>query len=161
MDAKTVLEKTPFFADILIDDDIAALAAAAKRHDYDKDSIIVREHDSGESLFIVVHGAVTVSTRDSGAARRVTTLHDGAIVGEMSLLTGAARAATVTALRPTVTLEIDKAGLAPILARSPDLADRFATMVDARKEELEDLHGTHWFPSAGALAARIRSFFAG
>lgn len=160
MDAGDILKRTAFFADVLGEGDIGALAMSAQRSDYDQGSVLIREGDPGESLFIVVRGAVRVATRDSGADRRVTTLHDGEIVGEMSLLTGARRSATVTALRPTVTLEINKSGLAPILSQSPDLADQFAQMVAERKAELDEVHGSaDWLPSAGTVANRIRAFF--
>jgi len=77
----------------------------------------------------------------------VATLHDGEIIGEMSLLTRAPRTATVAALRPTVTLEIGKPAVVPLLAKSPELAERFA---DWLRRDF----------TASEITERIRRFFA-
>jgi CRP-like cAMP-binding protein len=114
-------------------------------------------------MFVIVSGAVDVAIRDGGKDRRVATLGDGDVVGEMSLLTGARRTATVTALKPTVTLEINREALAPILKASPELAIHFSAMVLRRSAELEDLYGQpNWLPAGGAandIVERIRRFF--
>lgn len=162
-DARGILEKTPFFADVLDASALDVLAEAAVHEEFDQGSVLIREREPGESLFVIAQGAVTVAVHDGGSDRRVATLHDGAIVGEISLLTGARRSATVTALRPTVTLEIAKPALQPILENSPALADLFAHTIERRKAELEALYGpASWMRhglSASELAARIRRFF--
>jgi CRP-like cAMP-binding protein len=71
----------------------------------------------------------------------IAELYAGDIVGEMSLLTGAPRSATVTAVEPVEAVEFDHAALAPILAGSSGLVDRFAEMLRQRQKELEHLHG--------------------
>jgi CRP-like cAMP-binding protein len=164
MDAGAVLKGTSFFADVLDDASLDRLAKSAKPAEYDRGSVLIRESDPGDSLFVIVHGSVTVTIHERGADRRVATLRDGDIVGEMSLLTGAPRSATVTALRPTLTLEVAKPALEPLLVRSPELADHFAEMIEKRQAELHALHGPlHWLRPGVAtaeIATRIRHFFA-
>ena len=65
----------------------------------------------------------------------------GDIVGEMSLLTGARRSATVTAATPLEMIEVSKEALAHVLAGAPDLVDRFAAMIHRRQMALDRLAG--------------------
>mgnify|MGYP001205419037 CR=1 FL=1 len=157
-----VLKGIPFFAEVLDEAALDQLAEAATRTEFDHGTVLIREGDPGESLFVIVQGAVGVAIRDGGD-RRVTTLRDGDVVGEMSLLTGAARSATVTALRPTVALEISREALAPILAASPELSIKFAAMVLKRNAELDNLFGpANWLRTGGVasdITERIRRFF--
>ena len=116
MSDRDVLGTIPFFAEVLDDRSLDALVAGAMRVEYDRGATILSENDPGESMFVIISGAVTVSIHNGGRDLSVATLHDGDIIGEMSLLTGAPRTATVSALRPTVALEIAKPALAPLLA---------------------------------------------
>ncbi|MGH6991035.1 MAG: cyclic nucleotide-binding domain-containing protein, partial [Stellaceae bacterium] len=84
-------------------------------------AVIVTEGDPGASLFIVVSGLLDVMKRtESGEARKVALLAPGQVFGEWSLLTGAARSATVIAAADTGLLEITKQELEPILSRHPE-----------------------------------------
>ena len=163
MDNQAVLANTPFFSEILGRDTLTSLAATASRREFDQGEALMREGETGESLFVIVRGAVTVTIHESGMDRRVASLHDGDVVGEMSLLTGAKRTATVSALKPTIALEITKSDLQPILDSNIELALQFAEIVDRRKSELDELHGpTNWLvPGAPVsdLAERIVAFF--
>jgi CRP-like cAMP-binding protein len=158
-----LLKRIPFFAEVLDEAALDQLAKAATRSEFDHGTVLIREGDPGESMFVIVRGALGVAIRDGGKDRRVATLHDDEIVGEMSLLTGAPRAATVTALRPTETLEITRDALKPILDASPELAIKFSAMVLRRSAELDDLYGQpNWLRTTGVasdLTERIRRFF--
>ena len=103
----------------------------ARRVDYDRGSTLMREGDSDDSLVVIAEGDVNVSV--AGRPETVATLGEGDIVGEMSLLTGAPRSATVTVVRPVVALEIGKADLEPLLIMSPSLFERFAAVVEKRR----------------------------
>ena len=87
-------------------------------------------------------------------------------VGEMSLLTGEPRTATVTARGKVVALETPKTALQPILAKAPHLCHQFATMVRDRQAELAQLHEDYarW-NSLGSdpaeVAARMTAFYSG
>lgn len=93
----------------------------------------------------------------------MATLGPGSVVGEMSLLTGAPRSATVVALMPVVAYRIGKEQLQPILDRSPSLYDRFAGMVEKRKAEIERVYGPGagklYLSSRAQLVAAMRGFF--
>lgn len=163
MDARRFLGSVSFFADTLTADELDALAVGARDVQFDRGATIIREHDAGDSLFVVVQGAVAVSIRDAGMDRSVATLRDGEIFGEMSLLTGAARAATVLAQTPVIALEVDHSALRPLLSAEPLLSERFATMLEKRRVELDQLYGPGLWPFLGRksrdFALSIRSYF--
>ncbi len=68
-------------------------------------------------MFVVVSGKMNVTVTDEKAP--VAELGPGDIFGEMSLLTGARRSATVTAAEAVEALEVNKEALAYVLSRSP------------------------------------------
>ena len=113
-------------------------------------------------MFILESGEVAVTVSDE--AEPVARLFVGDVVGEMSLLTGAPRSATVTAVEPVMAVEIDHGALAPILATAPMLADRFAAeILQRRQKELQDLHGgAAWgvlLPADAELSGLIQAFY--
>ena len=83
--------------------------------------------------------------------------------GEMSLLAGASRSATVVAAEPVTAYRVAKAQLEPILNRSPSLYDRFAAMAEKRNAELERIYGTGigklYFVSRAQFVEVMRAFF--
>lgn len=165
MDTREFLGTVPFFAGVLNGTELDALAAAARHVEFDQGSALIRERDLGDSMFAIMQGTVTVSIHDSGKDRLVATLHAGDLVGEMSLLTGAPRAATVAAQSPVVAVEIGRGAIEPLLTAEPALFDRFAAMLEKRQVELDKLYGKGmWFfygPPRANLAQVIRTYFAG
>lgn len=92
---------------------------------------VVRQGDPGSSLFIVMQGELKVSID----GEQVGTLAGGEIFGEMSLLTGENRKATVTAATEAHLVEILKEDIEPVIRSSPDLLDRLSAVL-ARREEV-------------------------
>jgi CRP-like cAMP-binding protein len=161
MDANALLVKVPFFAEVLPAADLEALALAAWRSEYDRDAVLMREGEPGDSLVVIASGSVSVTV--GGRSQTVATLGPGDIVGEMSLLAGAPRSATVVALRPVIAYRIGKDQLQTILDHSPSLYERFAEMVEKRKAELADIYGPGleklYFASRAQLVSAMRTFF--
>jgi CRP-like cAMP-binding protein len=163
MDTREFLATVPFFAEALDAGELDALARDTRQSEFDRGAVIVREHDLGDSMFAILRGTAEVSTRSGRSSNHVATLRDGDIFGEMSLLTGARRSATVTAVTPVVALEIAHLALEPLLAASFTLYDRFAEMLDLRRIELDRIHGDGFWNLYGLprdqIAPAIRSFF--
>jgi CRP-like cAMP-binding protein len=103
--------------------------------------------------------------RTPSGDKRVATLGAGDMVGEMSLMTGARRSATVTTLKPVTAVEIGKVALAAMIVRLPDLVQRFAGVMEQRQAELARIRDGHgWYGgglSRAELAARMTAFYAG
>jgi CRP-like cAMP-binding protein len=74
-------------------------------------SVVVAEGDPGASFFVVASGEVRVTKQKGDAAIELARLHEGAIFGEMALVSSAPRSATVTAVKDTDLLEFDKEAL--------------------------------------------------
>ncbi len=141
------------------------LAAGASERRFGPEEIVVREGEGGASMFLVQSGRVAVSLNDaSGSSCRITILEPGSAFGEISLLTGEPRTATVRALTETRLVEIGKETLAPILEENPRLVEALeATMRERRRgaaEFLEAARGAASEPAERvALAPRIARFF--
>ena len=163
MDAREVIAANPFFTEALAEAEIATLARRALSRDFGHGLELIREDDSGSSLFIIVTGQVDVLVGSNHGGKRVARLGPGAIVGEMSLMTGARRSATVVAATDVRALEVTKPGLAPILAASPELVDRFAAVLKKRQAELDRAYEARRFSllDQSGFADLIRGFFGG
>jgi CRP-like cAMP-binding protein len=166
MTPREVLEKTPFFAGVMSAADLDRLAAKLQVKSFLRGACIVRQGEMGASMFIVVDGKVNVTVHLRAGEERVATLGPGNIVGEMSLLTGARRSATVTATRAVNALEIAKPALEEFLVDAPVLIGRFAEMVEQRRAEIEHLHHLDDREnsvglSRAEIAARMTAFYTG
>jgi len=164
VDAREVLSSVPFFAEILSPSELDALASATRVVEFDEGSPLIGEGDPSDAMYVLGRGSVSVSIKNKGEDRLVATLGAGEIVGEMSLLTGAPRAATVVANEPVVGIEIDRSALRPLFKAEPTLFDRFADMLEKRQSELDKLYSSRFWsaysPPRTNLATVIRTYFA-
>jgi CRP-like cAMP-binding protein len=138
MDPRELLGMIAFFSEALNGDEIFALASGAERRTFAAGQDLVREGEPGESMFVLESGQVAVKIGNEAIAD----LFAGDFIGEMSLLTGAPRNATVTAVEPVAAYEIRKQVLAPVLAESPTLVDRLAETMEKRQIELDRAYGS-------------------
>jgi len=107
---------------------------------FEPGEIIVSEHEPGSSLFVVAAGSVRVYVRDAGASnRQVRTLEEGEFFGEISLLSGKARTATITAATPTEILELDRETLDTIVVQHPQVPKIIRDVSAARAMSAEEV----------------------
>ncbi|HMN86137.1 MAG TPA: cyclic nucleotide-binding domain-containing protein [Bauldia sp.] len=166
MDALKALGSAGFFRDVLDASALERLAGAARPVTFAKGAPLMRQGEIGASLFLIESGKVAVSVHEPGGARKLARLGPGDIVGEMSLLTGARRSATVTAEGKVAAFEIGKLAMEPILAAAPGLVDRFAAMMEQRQGELARQHSdlARWNAvglGRAEIAARMTAFYSG
>ncbi len=124
---------------------------------------IVRQGAAGESMFVILQGHVEVSARNGdGPATRLATLKSGDYFGEMSLMTGSPRTATVTSLEETRVLEISKDSFGRIIAARPDLVETLGTALQSRMadRDLALANAKKETTESGDVFRRIRQFFA-
>ncbi len=152
------LARLDIFA-MLDEDQRAALAAGRERVYADRETI-VRQGDTGRSMFVILDGEVRI-TVDPGH-REVARLGRGAYFGEMSLLTGDPRSATVAALGDCTVLEIADRDLRPLAEARPAIIERLGEVALARRKGLEATRDSLVIAGPGettvSLAARIRRF---
>ena len=114
-------------------DDVRALAVGARPLLLGPTQRIVVEGREGTSLFLVGDGQVEVRVRnDDGTDRLVDTMGRGEVVGEMALLTGEKRTATVRSVAETVVYEIGREQYEPLLRAHPDWLEELAALMAAR-----------------------------
>jgi small-conductance mechanosensitive channel len=153
------LALNPLFSDLEAPE-TTALARQAHCVRFGPGELIVREGDPGESLYQLIRGRVEVLKRQaSGAAVRVAQLSPGDIFGEMSLLTGSPRSATVVAREECLLLEVAQAHLAPLLQDNPALMNQLAHLVTARRSQLEGLSRERVKAQENQLLRRMQQLF--
>jgi small-conductance mechanosensitive channel/CRP-like cAMP-binding protein len=141
------------------------IAAGAAERRYAPDEIIVREGDGTSSMFVIATGRAGVSIHGvGGESRKLAILEPGKAFGEISLLTGERRTATVRALEESIVVEIDKATLEPILRESPELCHSFERVIGERRKGAADSFEASRdelgrLPQRVPLAERISRFF--
>lgn len=150
-------------------EDELRLAAAAFRHvHYSRGERVLDEGDAGDSFFVIDHGEVEVSKRVGAASHNLAWLRAGQFFGEMALLTGESRTATVTAASDVDLFTIDKAGFESILVTNPAVAEDISMILAARRDALSQVADAAHPPSESALAtqaaqarilAAIRNYF--
>lgn len=94
---------------------------------------IVRQGHEGHSMFIIHRGSVKAQITEDGKTRTLGTLRAGDFFGEISLLTGAPRSASVVADEETEVLKISNLCLKPILEANPELVSSFSRLVEERR----------------------------
>ncbi len=129
---------------------------------------IIGQGDEGESMFVLVAGEARVLTESHGATAPVALLRAGDCFGEMSLLTGEKRSATVVAGRDCEVVEIDKPSLAAVLKEQPELLATLSDLLARRRLENEGRlaenagrHGTQAKHEeyATTFFTKLKSFF--
>ncbi len=130
------LNGVPIFTP-LTEDETGKLAGSAKTRIYAAGERIVRMGQEGHSMFVIVRGKVHVEITENGREKIINTLAENDFFGEMSLLTGQERTATVVADEETEVLSIEKKALKPILEKNPQLVEMISEIIYQRKLGLE------------------------
>jgi hypothetical protein len=99
---------------------------------FDPGDIIVAQGEAGDSIFILTSGIAKAFVRQPGGVKKVRTLHDGDFFGEISLLHGGERTATVTAATRCELLELDRPTLDVIAAAHPRVREVLQRFADER-----------------------------
>ncbi len=114
------------------------LAAGAAERRYAAGERIVRQGDTGSEFFIVVSGNVRVTVRrEGGRAVDLGTFGPGFFFGEMSLLTGEPRRATITATEDVDVVVVGKDGFREIIAAHPKIANKLSSAIEKRRADIE------------------------
>ena len=113
-----IVAKVPFFLTIGAAT-IAEVARLLRPRDYPAGAVIVRRGEAGDCMYFIASGEVEVELEPGCEALR---LQAGEFFGEIALLTGAARTATVVAAQACTLLRLDVVDFRELMGRQPDLA---------------------------------------
>jgi CRP-like cAMP-binding protein len=155
---RTVLAKAPLFAEVLDDRLVHTLAAKSRPAVFPEGATLMAEGDFGATMFVIAQGQVAVTVADKrGDEHDVAHVGAGGIVGEMSLMTGMRRNASVTALTEVSAIEITKVALEDVLSMAPELIDSFGASLSRRQAERDRV--AHDAESEATIVQQIRKFF--
>lgn len=128
-----------------------------------KNEPIVVQDEQGEELYVITHGSVRVVLENDGKATHLANLGPTDFFGEMSLLTGEPRAASIYANEETELIVVGHSALRVVLEKNPAAVDAIAPAIAKRQAELSEqlLSATTNYPPEpqNQLRERIRDFF--
>ncbi|MEI6305425.1 MAG: cyclic nucleotide-binding domain-containing protein, partial [Deltaproteobacteria bacterium] len=127
------LRQTELFA-MLEESVITLLAEQLPFRVFGPGEIVVHQGDSGSSLFMVLKGSLEVSVDGVG----VGSISEDSFFGEMSLLTGEPRMASVHAEREVWLAEVTKILIEPLLRTNPELMEMLSSILARREQSNSD-----------------------
>ncbi|MFO0549595.1 MAG: mechanosensitive ion channel family protein [Polyangiaceae bacterium] len=163
---RKVLASVDLFRD-LPEADRDRLADSLHFAPFAKGEVLTRQGAQAHWLYVVCEGECSVRVNVDGIEREVAKLGAGDFFGEMSLLTGASRSATVVATTYVECWRLDRTAFSELLKRRPEVADDVAKILAERQVELEmvkdqigaSARDTRVELRKRDLGAKIRAFF--
>jgi small-conductance mechanosensitive channel/CRP-like cAMP-binding protein len=137
-EALSILREEPLFG-CLSDEQINHLVKQARLNYFGRGEPVIEEGAAGDSMFVLLRGAANVSVSKNGSTIQVATLGAGDCFGEMSLLTGEPRSATVRADGDCYVMEIGKPVMAEVLRGAPGCLEQLSELLAQRKMETEGI----------------------
>jgi len=115
---------SPLFQNFSVDEMVAVIQGL-NLLSFARGDVILREGQPGDRLYMLTSGMVRAFRKDKASGRqlRVADLKEGAFFGEVSILTGGPRTATVAALTPCELLELDRPTLDSICETHPHVLE--------------------------------------
>src|SRR2546422_4916571 len=152
----------------LTDKERRSLAARLRVAPFVRGEAMTRQGAAAHWLYIITRGDAEVRVSvDGNLSERIATLHQGDFFGEMGMMTGDPRAATVIALSEVECYRVDKEAFHDIMHSRPEIAEdmsevlaRRRVQLDAVREDLnEEAKRARLRQHQGDLLHRIRHFF--
>jgi CRP-like cAMP-binding protein len=154
---------------MLPEEALIRIVGAYQRHLYGEPELIVRQGDPGSSMFVILSGRVAVLlNQPDGPPKKMAELKAGDSFGEMALMLGEGRNASVQALSQVILAEIPKEAMQPVLQNHPECTELLARQAfdfQARNEAYLSGVANQAVPTAtkesliGAINTRIRRYF--
>lgn len=96
--------------------------------------IIVSEGEAGDYFYIIIRGTARVSHKLGGSTINIALMHSGDYFGEWSVITGAPRAATVSAMNRVDMLRIERSAMLAFIQQQPEVGERIDLVAHNRRE---------------------------
>ena len=143
------------------------LAKSVQTRTYLPQEAIVRQGDPGDEFFIVTTGEAEVLIDSNGKPMQVATLKEGQFFGEMALLTGEPRSATVRAVTQMSVLVVSKPAMSRLFSAEPALIEQISAILADRQYRTSAKREAAGHGAADeetkkktkTLGSRIRKFF--
>jgi CRP/FNR family cyclic AMP-dependent transcriptional regulator len=149
-----LLADVPLFADVRRDT-LEALAARLRRRRFRRGDRLMQQDEPAHVLYVLTAGSVKVSRMTEDGDELVLGLAGaGACIGEVAVLDGGPRSATVTALEPTEALALDRDQLLTALQQDPQLALTLIATLARRLRSADARLEDAYFSDLGTRLAR-------
>ena len=138
----------------------AELARHARFVEYGPGEPVVRQGEPGDTFYLVAHGHLAV--RASGREQEIARLSRGDFFGELALLTGEPRSASVIAVERAALLAIERDAFAQLFAADEAMMEQLAHVIAGRKAQLAtalEKVSAETVHEEQSLLARIRRIF--
>lgn len=166
-EAFSILRGEPLF-ECLSKDQLSQMVNQARLKLFGRGEPVIEEGAAGDSMFVMLRGAANVFVSKNGSKIQVATLSAGECFGEMSLLTGEPRSATVRADGDCYVMEIGKPAMAELLSGAPGCMEQLSQLLAKRRMETEgilkeakstDEHALTERQYTANFLQRLRTFF--
>ena len=138
-----ILAEVPLFT-AMSAEQCRAIAAGARVLSFATGEQLIRQNDEGDSLYIIMRGEAKVELLDEhGHIVPLGTRAKGDFIGEMSLLTGAARTATISATSDVEAIEVEADTFRANIADDPDILVRLTEALEQRQSNVESKLAEH------------------
>jgi small-conductance mechanosensitive channel/CRP-like cAMP-binding protein len=159
------LRRVDLFAS-LTDAELKALAERLQYSPFARGEVMTRQGAVAHWLYVITAGEAEVYLESDGRRQRLNTLSAGSFFGEMGLMTGAPRAATVVATTSVECYRLDKAAFQEIVQLRPGMVEEIAQVLAARRVALDAAQqgmtrteGARTAHDQVELLDRVRRFF--
>jgi signal transduction histidine kinase len=153
--SQALLRQLPLFAQ-LSDADLALLEKASRQLSPTAGEVLMLEGSPGGSLYVIIEGEFEITKRTGPGEMIIAVRGPGEVIGEMSLLDGSPRTATVRSLGPSRLLEIDQGAFHRLLESSPTATLSILHTITSRLRHTESmLRQSETLAALGTLAAGL------
>jgi small-conductance mechanosensitive channel/CRP-like cAMP-binding protein len=161
-DLVAALRQVDFLAG-LGEEELETLVPNLFEAEFGRGETICREGEAGDTFYVVRSGVVEILARGTkGEQTHVRDLQAPAFFGEMSLLTGEPRSATVRAKTDTWVLVVEREGFENLFKARPSIAEAISHTLAARQSELRERRAAAVDTAEGrskTLLAKMRTIF--
>jgi len=123
----------------LTEEERRELAAKLKVAPFVRGEPLTKQGAEAHWLYIIIEGKAEVYVTVDGKSEKVASIGEGDFFGEMGMMTGQPRRATVTAATDVVCYRLDKGALQEIVNRRPEIAEDISHVLARRSVELESV----------------------
>jgi small-conductance mechanosensitive channel len=151
----------------LTTEELRELATRLKVAPFVRGEVLTKQGAEAHWLYIVIKGSAEVHITVNGNTENVGSISEGEFFGEMGMMTGERRSATVAALSDMVCYRLDKSAFQDIISRRPEIAENISHVLAHRRVELEAIREElneeskrlRMGRTQSAFLDRIREFF--
>jgi CRP/FNR family transcriptional regulator, cyclic AMP receptor protein len=133
------------------------LAAAMEHRTYRKGQTLFEEGDQGDTMIVLLRGAVAVfRTSPTGQRALLTVLRHPDVIGEVSLLDGSTRSASAQAIEDSTALVLRRTAFLELVSANPVILDAVVRSLGALIRRLTEMNADHVFLDLPGRVAKYK-----